>query len=153
MKKFRYSLETVLRYKEQILDSTKDAYALCQLRVRQKEEEIRTLQSRQMDLLNAFDEVKHQGAAIERFLLYASMIENMDREIQAQKDKLFLLQKEADQKKQEVITANIDVNKFEKLKQRKQETYKKAVQKEEEAFIEEFVQNAASKDLSSRSTE
>ena len=43
MKRFRYSLETVLHYKNQVLDNLKAEHAAAMERVNRKEEEIRSL--------------------------------------------------------------------------------------------------------------
>ena len=42
MKRFRYSLETVLHYKNQVLDNLKAEHAAAMERVNRKEEEIRS---------------------------------------------------------------------------------------------------------------
>ena len=47
----------------------------------------------------------------------------------------------------EVVEAHIDLNKFIRLRERKLQAYKHEVQKDEEAFIEEFVANASSRKI------
>ncbi|MGO5314696.1 flagellar export protein FliJ [Bilifractor sp. LCP21S3_A7] len=145
MKKFRYSLESVLNYKEQILERITDEYAECQLRVRRKEEEISVLRTKQYRLMQSFDDVKQKGAAIERYLVYSAMIEAAGNAIEYRKDQLAVLRREEEAKKKEVVDATVDVKKFVRLKEKKYREYQQAMQKEEEAFIEEFVQNAASR--------
>ena len=145
MKKFRYSLESVLNYKEQILERITDEYAECQLRVRRKEEEISVLRTKQYRLMQSFDDVKQKGAAIERYLVYSAMIEAAGNAIEYRKDQLAVLRSEEEAKKKEVVDATVDVKKFVRLKEKKYREYQQAMQKEEEAFIEEFVQNAASR--------
>lgn len=145
MKKFRYSLESVLNYKEQILERITDEYAECQLRVRRKEEEISVLRTKQYRLMQSFDDVKRKGAAIERYLVYSAMIEAAGNAIEYRKDQLAVLRREEEAKKKEVVDATVDVKKFVRLKEKKYREYQQAMQKEEEAFIEEFVQNAASR--------
>lgn len=145
MKKFRYSLESVLNYQEQILERITDEYAECQLRVRRKEEEISVLRTKQYRLMQSFDDVKQKGAAIERYLVYSAMIEAAGNAIEYRKDQLAVLRREEEAKKKEVVDATVDVKKFVRLKEKKYREYQQAMQKEEEAFIEEFVQNAASR--------
>ena len=145
MKKFRYSLESVLNYKEQILERITDEYAECQLRVRRKEEEISVLRTKQYRLMQSFDDVKQKGAAIERYLVYSAMIEAAGNAIEYRKDQLAVLRREEEAKKKEVVDATVDVKKFVRLKEKKYREYQQAMQKEQEAFIEEFVQNAASR--------
>ena len=141
MKKFQYNLQSVLEYKQRVLDDLKEQYALRMKFVEEKKQEIADLRAKANALNMEFDEVKQQGAVIEKFLMYSSMIDNLDKQVEVEKETLKILQANADKKKEEVIAANIDVNKFEKLKEKKQEIFKAQEQKDQEAFIDEFVSN------------
>ncbi|WP_029201326.1 flagellar export protein FliJ [Oribacterium sp. NK2B42] len=141
MKKFQYNLQSVLEYKQRILDDLKEQYALRMKFVEEKKLEIRNLRAKADALTVEFDEVKKTGAAIEKFLMYSSMIDNLDKQVEIEKEALKILQANADKKKDEVVAANIDVNKFVKLKEKKQMLYKAQEQKDQEAFIDEFVSN------------
>ncbi len=141
MKKFQYNLQSVLEYKQRILDDLKEQYAVRMKFVDEKKLEIENLRKKANDLTVEFDEIKKSGAAIEKFLMYSSMIDNLDKQVELEKETLKILQANADKKKEEVIAANIDVNKFEKLKEKKAEAYKAMEQKDQEAFIDEFVTN------------
>lgn len=141
MKKFQYNLQSVLEYKQRILDDLKEQYALRMKFVEEKKLEIRNLRAKADALTIEFDEVKKTGAAIEKFLMYSSMIDNLDKQVEIEKEALKILQANADKKKDEVVAANIDVNKFVKLKEKKQMLYKAQEQKDQEAFIDEFVSN------------
>ncbi len=143
MKKFQYNLQSVLEYKQRILDDLKEQYALRMKFVEEKKLEIRNLRAKADALTVEFDEVKKTGAAIEKFLMYSSMIDNLDKQVEIEKEALKILQANADKKKDEVVAANIDVNKFVKLKEKKQMLYKAQEQKDQEAFIDEFVSNQA----------
>ena len=143
MKKFQYNLQSVLEYKQRILDDLKEQYAVRMKFVEEKKLEIRNLRAKADALTVEFDEVKKTGAAIEKFLMYSSMIDNLDKQVEIEKEALKILQANADKKKDEVVAANIDVNKFLKLKEKKQMLYKAQEQKDQEAFIDEFVSNQA----------
>jgi flagellar export protein FliJ len=145
MKKFHYSLESVLNYKKQILDSIMEEYAVWQQRIEERKAKIKSLREEKRNLEDSFEELQHAGGKIESFLLYADLIDRMDQEIEIQKEKLKEIEKEAEKVKKKVIDAKIDVNKFEKLKEKKFAEYRLAEQKENEAFIEEFVQNQTSR--------
>ena len=143
MKKFQYNLQSVLEYKQRILDDLKEQYAVRMKFVEEKKLEIQNLRAKADALTVEFDEVKKTGAAIEKFLMYSSMIDNLDKQVEIEKEALKILQANADKKKDEVVAANIDVNKFVKLKEKKQMIYKAQEQKDQEAFIDEFVSNRA----------
>lgn len=139
MKRFQYSLETVLDYKTQVLDNLKKEHAVMLKNVNDKKEEIRQLNGELKEYEGSFDETKSAGASIEDYLLYDMCIDRMQAQIRREKERLVVLKKREEKKKGEVIDAKVDTSKFEKLKERRLQEYRVAEQKEEETFIEEFV--------------
>lgn len=139
MKQFRYRLETVLSYKTQVLEDLRVQHAAALHLVNKKKEEIDGL-NRQMDQFCAgLDEKKQSGSAIEEMQLYDMCISRMENIIQNEKEKLADLKGKEKKKKEEVIRANVDAARYEKLKDRRFREYCQAEQKEQETFIEEFV--------------
>jgi flagellar export protein FliJ len=134
-----------MNYKQQILEAVKEEYAKQQELITDKNKEIEDMKRRQNSLAEAFDEIKHEGAEIEKFLMYSEIIAKLQREIEYQYRLLAELEEEAEKIKVRVVEANIDVNKFIRLREKKMQEYKQEVQKDEEAFIEEFVSNASSR--------
>ena len=112
MKQFHYSLQSVLEYENGVLDKLKGEYAERMKLVNDKKNFIAQLQKKSSDLLNEFDAVKHEGASIERFLLYSSMIGRIEEQIRKEQERLARLEDFAAKKKEEVVAANIDVSKF-----------------------------------------
>ena len=141
MKQFNYRLETVLAYKTQVLDNLKSEHAVIIQKVNRKQEEIQGLNRELVSYESGFDEVKEKGAAIEDYRLFDMCIGRMEEIIDTEKERLKKLRQEEDAKKQEVVEAKVDTSKFEKLKEKKFQEYKKAVMKADELFIEEFVSN------------
>ncbi len=139
MKRFHYSLETVLDYKTQVLDNLKKEHAVTVKNVNDKKEEIRQLNGELREYEGSFDERKSQGASIEDYLLFDLCIDRMKDQIRQENERLVVLKKREEKKKSEVIDAKVDTSKFEKLKERRLQEYRAAEQKAEEAFIEEFV--------------
>ena len=145
MKKFQYRLETVLAYKTQVLDNLKTEHAAIMQNVNRKQEEIRGLNQELAGYESQFDQAKEDGISIESYRLFDMCIGRMEEIIHEEKGKLKVLKKQEDEKKQEVITAKVDTSKFEKLKEKKQKEYQKAVMKADETFVEEFVSNTSIK--------
>lgn len=143
MKKFRYSLEKVLQYKDEVLDRQKEEYASRMSDVNRQKQRIEALNREQEELAEEFDRVKRSGSSVTDFLLFADMTDRISRQIEMEQDKLRNLENLAEKQKGKMIAANVDVKKFEKLKDRKLQDYQKAVQKSDEAFIEEFVMHEA----------
>lgn len=139
MKRFRYSLETVLDYKTQVLDNLKKEHAVMLKNVNDKQEEIRQLNGELVEYEDSFDETKSMGASIESYLLFDMCIGRMKDQIEQEEKRLVILKKKEEKKKGEVIDAKVDTSKFEKLKDKRLQEYRIAEQKEEEAFVEEFV--------------
>lgn len=142
MKKFKYSLETVYQFKLQVLDKVKEEYAIKQQEVLNQQSLINRLQEELFHYEEEFERVKQEGASIETIMMYVNGIERMEKRIGKEKDELIRRTVIAEEKKREVIKANVDTNAFEKLKEKKLEEYRIQGQKSEEQFIEEFVSHA-----------
>ena len=142
MKKFKYSLETVYQFKLQVLDKLKEEYAIKQQEVLNQQSLINRLQEELFHYEEEFERVKQEGASIETIMMYVNGIERMEKRIGKEKDELIRRTVIAEEKKREVIKANVDTNAFEKLKEKKLEEYRIQGQKAEEQFIEEFVSHA-----------
>ena len=142
MKKFKYSLETVYQFKLQVLDKVKEEYAIKQQEVLNQQSLINRLQEELFHYEEEFERVKQEGASIETIMMYVNGIERMEKRIGKEKDELIRRTVIAEEKKREVIKANVDTNAFEKLKEKKLEEDRVQGQKAEEQFIEEFVSHA-----------
>ena len=142
MKKFKYSLETVYQFKLQVLDKVKEEYAIKQQEVLNQQSLINRLQEEMFHYEEEFEQVKQEGASIETIMMYVNGIERMEKRIGKEKDELIRRTVIAEEKKSEVIKANVDTNAIEKLKEKKLEEYRIQGQKAEEQFIEEFVSHA-----------
>ena len=145
MKKFKYRLDTVLDYKTQVLDNLKTEHAVINKNVNRKQQQISGLKQELVSYQSGFDQIKQEGASIENYRLFDMCIGRMEQIIDDEKERLKILKKQENEKKQEVIAAKVDTSKFEKLKDRQIQDYQKAVMKADEAFIEEFVSNTAMK--------
>ena len=139
MKKFRFSLETVLDYKQQVLDSLRTEHGAILAKVRAHEELLEQLEEnyRQMDA--EFSRRKLEGLNILDAMQYEQILRAMEREIQDAAVELEKLRRQEEEKRAEVVGAKQDTSSLEKLREKKLDGYNKAVQKSEEALIEEFV--------------
>jgi len=136
MKRFKYSLENVLHYKEQILDSIKAEHGTLLAQIRKKEAEIQELENKLVSAQNKMDDLKKQDVQIKDICLYGMYIRK-------KQEQLKLLQQQEEKKKVQVIAAKIDTSRYEKLKDRRQSEYEKAAKKAQELFIEEFASRTA----------
>ena len=139
MKKFRFSLETVLEYKQQILDSLQAEHGAILARIRKQEEHIEALEAEYRHLSQEFNRRKAEGISILDALKYEQYLRAMERQIEEAHQLLRDLQKQEEAKRKEVVEAKKDTSSIEKLREKKLEVYTKAVQKSEENLIDEFV--------------
>lgn len=143
MKRFKYSLENVLHYKEQILDSINAEHGILLAQIRKKEAEIQELENKLLSVQDKMDDLKKQDVQIKDICLYGMYISEMEDQIRKKQEQLKLLQQQEEKKKVQVIAAKIDTSRYEKLKDRRQNEYEKAAKKAQELFIEEFASRTA----------
>ena len=142
MKKFKFSLDSVLSYKQQVLDALKGEHAAILAQVREQEAVLDAVWQEYRDCNSEFSRRKAEGMTIADAMFYENGLRALEAEIQRETDKLAELRKKEEAKRQEVVDAKIDTSSIEKLKEHKLEDYKKAVQKAEENLIDEFVSSA-----------
>lgn len=142
MKKFKFSLDTVLSYKQQILDALEAEYAAAMARVREQEDVLESVWREYRAYNEEFRTRKEEGMTITEATFYQSSLRAQELQIQRETTKLEKLREEAEKKREEMVEAKIDTSTLEKLKEKKLELYQKAVQKDEEQLIDEFVSAA-----------
>ncbi|MGO5053704.1 flagellar export protein FliJ [Lachnospiraceae bacterium LCP25S3_G4] len=141
MKKFNFPLNTVLNYKEQLLDNLKSDHAQMVKAVMKKEIDIEALERTSAEYAKSYDQCKRQGALICEIKKYEMYLNYLQRELEKENQELQLLKKKEQVKRLEVIEAKKDTMSIEKLKTKKLKAYQKEEQKQEQLFIEEFVSN------------
>ncbi|MCI8439796.1 MAG: flagellar export protein FliJ [Oscillospiraceae bacterium] len=139
MKKFRFSLETVLDYKQQVLDALQKEHGVIMAQVKEQEEYLAGLEADYRDMDAEFCQRKLEGITILDAMRYEQYLRAMERQIQQAVYRLEELRRQEEAKRLEVVAAKQDTSSIEKLKEKKLDSYNKAVQKSEEAMIDEFV--------------
>lgn len=142
MKKFKFSLDSVLSYKQQVLDALKGEHAAILAQVRAQEEALEAVWQSYRDCDEEYRQRKAEGITITDAMVYQNGLRVLERDIQRETEKLEALRKKEEKKRQEVVDAKIDTSSIEKLKEHKLDSYRKAEQKDEEQRIEEFVSTA-----------
>ena len=139
MKKFRFSLETVLDYKQQVLDALQKEHGVIMAQVKEQEEYLAGLEADYRDMDAEFCQRKLEGITILDAMRYEQYLRAMERQIQQAVYRLEELRRQEEAKRLEVVAAKQDTSSIEKLKEKKLDSYNKALQKSEEAMIDEFV--------------
>ena len=139
MKKFRFSLETVMEYKQQVLDSLQAEHGAILAKVREQEEYIEVLEADYRSLSGEFNQRKLEGLSMLDAIKYEQYLRSSERQIEEAYAHLAKLRAQAEKKRAEVVEAKKETSSIEKLREKKLESYNKAVQKSEENLIDEFV--------------
>lgn len=139
MKKFRFSLETVLDYKQQVLSSLQSEHGAILAQIREQEELIEDLEAAYRHMDHKFGRMKVEGINILDAMKYEQYLRAMERQIKEAYEHLAELQKREEAKRNQVVEAKKETSSIEKLKEKKLDAYNKAAQKAEEAAIDEFV--------------
>ena len=142
MKKFQFSRDTVLDYKQQVLTSLQSEHGAILLRVRQQEEVLEQTEHAHRELNEEFTRRRAEGISIKDALMLESGLRVLERDIDREAQKLLALQKQEEKKRDEVIEAKKETSSLEMLRDKKLEQYRKEEAKQDELFIEEIVTTA-----------
>lgn len=142
MKKFKFSLDTVLVYKQQVLDALQGEHGAILAQVRRQEEVLASLWARYRAYNEEYKEEQRRGIAITDALIYQSGLRVLEADIARETAQLEELRKQEEQKRDQVVEAKKDTSSIEKLREKKLKLYQKEIQKGEEALIDEFVSAA-----------
>ena len=139
MKKFRFSLETVLDYKNQALDALRAEHGAILAQVRAQEQLIEDLETEHRQADDDFTQRKLEGINVLDAMSFEQYLRSLERKLQEEYRKLDRLRRREEDKRAQVVEARKETATIEKLREHKLEDYRKAVQKSEETMIEEFV--------------
>jgi flagellar FliJ protein len=144
MKKFSFPLDTVLNYKDQVLDNLISEHAQIIALVAQQEQKVTVLAEQRKTACIRFKEETLCGMAINAMREYECYITYMQQKILMEEEILKKHKKKEEKKRNEVVEARKEKASIEKLKEKKLVQYNKEVLRSEELFIEEFVSNTMS---------
>ena len=138
---FKFSLESVLKIKNQLNDVLKLEYATISAEVSEQEKYIRELE---LELIQKNDEFNDKNA-IGMTSLEISVYKNYFKEQQFKIKKAYQKLEEINErlviKREEIIESKKEISSIEKLKEKRFAEYEYSAKKAEELFIEEFVSN------------
>ena len=144
MKKFSFPLDTVLDYKQQILDSLKIEHGAILALVRRQEEFLASIQSQYAATNAELREKERSGLTIAGALIYEIGLRALEEDITRETAKLETLRLQELQKREQLVASKIDTTSLERLREKKLDHYNKALQKSQEQLIDELVSTARS---------
>jgi len=139
MKKFTFSLEKVLSFKQQILNVKLNELALFQLQLSELEKEIDDLNNKFIDTNRKMVEEMQIGLNSNDISIYKTYFNTLNQKIQKYiEDKRQLLEVIA-QKRADIVLANSEISGLEKLRDKQLDEYLKSKQKSDELAMDEYV--------------
>lgn len=144
MKKFKFSLETVLAYKQQVLEALQTEHAAIIAEVHDQEILLETLWKGYEAYSAEYRERCTEGISVTDALACQAKLRAREREIKEETEHLEQLRRKEEAKRMEVVEAKQETSSIEKLREKKLNTYNAAIAKSEEQFIEEFVSSRRS---------
>lgn len=138
MKKFQFSLESVMGYKEQLLSAAKAEVAKINHEIAQLEKEEEDLKNEFIQSENNMQEQSRRGITPQMIAYYRNYQENLRRMEQTLEKKKQGLFRERERSINKMTKINIEVKSLDKLKEKEWKTYQAASAKEQEKIVEEF---------------
>lgn len=142
MKKFQFSLDTVLSFKQQNLEALQAEHAAAVAKVLGQEEILAAAEDYYVRLDEEYREKKLTGVTVAEAMSYQNGLRAQEAEIRRQEAELQKLRRVAEEKRERMVAARQETASLEKLREQKMETYRKEVQKSEENLIDELVSSA-----------
>lgn len=139
MKKFQFSLGTVLGYKQQVQEGIQNEHAQLVHRVRQAEQRLEELEKAYRSCNRELREAEAKGTTVSEVLKYQSALRYWEQQIHDARAHLVQCRQAAEAKRAELVAARQETASLEKVRERKHEEYRYQLQKSEELFIEELV--------------
>ena len=139
MKRFQFGLDSVLGYRQQVLEGQQNEYAKALQRVREHQDRVDDAKARYQQLNRRFREEAAAGITVADAMGFETGLRVLEVEIARETQTLQKLQQEAEEKRRRVLQAHIDATILERLKEKQADAYQKEVQKSDEHFIDELI--------------
>ena len=145
MAKFKFSLKSVEKYRNVLLDEAKGRYAKAVADSERQVERIDNLKN-ELNIQNEELNLKNsQGISILELQGYKTYMKILENNIKDEEYKLKMLRKIEQKRRFEMIAAKTDAMSIEKLKEKRWEEYLKEEEKRQQESTLEFVSNQISR--------
>lgn len=138
MKKFTFSLEKVLSYRNQIVDVLKNELSTLMHELDQLDKKIDKLHSLFSDTNAKLVERMAEGVSAGDIAVYKLYLGDITGEVKKKQRDKQVLQKRIELKQAEIIAANVEIASLDKLKEKQLEEYRVVDMKAQELELNEF---------------
>jgi flagellar FliJ protein len=141
MKKFSFSLQKLLDYKEQVFESERNILVEMNAMLARLQSELEQMRAEHMKRVQEFNEKAAQGILPAEMQTHKYYLVVLDEDIRNKIQQIEMQEKAIDKQMDVVREAKMEISSIEKLKEKKLEEYTYLSGKADEQFIEEFISN------------
>lgn len=139
MKQFQFRLDTVLHYKEQILDTRLVEHGRAVSQAKAQEQVLAKAVNKLRTCEAEYECRKSEGMTAMNALQYQSGLQALERSVKREEETLKSLRKIEEEKRSLVAAARRETSSLEKLRERKEDEYNTAEKKADERMIDELM--------------
>lgn len=145
MKRFKFSLDKLKGYKEQILEKEKNDLAQLRSQQRALEDEKHKVEETLRLSNEEFVKKSGNGMTVIQITMFKSYHQSLSQQIKELEESIEKMDKRVQRQLKVVVEATKEVSSLEKLEEKQLEAYNFQVAKAEEQFISEYVINSTYK--------
>ncbi|PID77929.1 MAG: flagellar export protein FliJ [Deltaproteobacteria bacterium] len=138
MKKFKFSLESVLKYKIFLEKEAMQEVMSVNFEIRQCEAGIEKITLERENIFNELEKKTSDGISIETFQLFQNYIFSVESRLEKEKDRLSQLFAEKEIKTKKLVEAKKEKEALDSLKEKNRERYIKKMLYEEQKELDEI---------------
>lgn len=143
MKKFQFSLDRLLEFKEKSQKHEKGILAAFRKQLDVLVEESHELQRQLREANERFNARAAQGMSPQAMQADKAYIKSLQEQIKEKQAQIFTAQSKVEKQLALVVELSKEVSSIESLKDKQLEEYRKLEMKQDELFVEEFVSNSS----------
>jgi flagellar FliJ protein len=138
MKKFKFRLESVLKYKGFLEKEAKQALMSVNLDIKECEANIEQIKFKRLNLIDELEKKTEEGISIEFYHMHQNYIASVENSLVREKKRLEYLFKEKDLKTKRLIDARKEKEAMERLKDKTKKKYIEEMLYEEQKELDEI---------------
>lgn len=142
MKRFEFSLNKLMGYKQQVLDKEKSSLAHLRMQQQKMQEEKEQLEASLHRSADEFRELSEKGVTVTQITMFKGYHQSLRMQIKELENSIEEMETKVQKQLGVVVEASKEVSSLEKLEEKQLEDYRFKAAKAEEQFISEYVMNS-----------
>ena len=138
---YNFNLEPVLKHRKLVEENLQKELAVLKLLLVNEREKLQTYKESRSKFLVELQRKQEEGTTISDVFLYLPFIEQLSKDIEKQNMTVSDLEKDVEQKRQDLVEATKKKKTLEKLKDKGLKAYKQEMIKNEQEFLNEVAVN------------